>query len=202
MIIEDNLPNRITLFRILLIPIITLGLFLIKTPLIQSLSWENTLNWITAITFTIASLSDWMDGYIARNNKQVTMMGSFLDPIADKFLSVSTLVMLLYMERVHVLVVIILILREFYVTSLRLLISNEKLLIPSNTMGKYKTTFQYIGMALLIANDLLWIIPMDLLGTIFLYIATLLSCYSALTYSIGVIKKIKLRKIKKQSLKK
>ena len=183
----DNLPNRITMFRIVLIPIILLSLYLNSTSPIKS------LNYVAAWTFVLASISDFFDGYFARKRKLVTVFGSFLDPIADKFLVISSLIMLLALHRIHVLVVLILVMRELYITALRLLAVEKGLVVPVGTLGKWKTATQMIGIPLLMANDIPFGLNMPFLGEILLYIATIFSLYSALEYSIGFLKKIKKR---------
>ena len=196
----DNLPNRLTMFRVILIPIILLSLFFN----ISENSWahEHTklLNYIAAWTFVIASITDFFDGHIARKNNLVTVFGSFLDPIADKFLVISSLIMLLALGRVHVLIVLILVLREMYITALRLLAMEKGLNVPVGTLGKWKTATQMIGVPFLMANDLPWGLNMPLIGTIAIYLASLFSLYSALEYSVGFIKKI--QKQRKENRKK
>lgn len=196
----DNLPNRLTILRVFLIPIILLSLFftLAKYPWAQSNI--KLLNYIAAWTFVAASITDFFDGYIARKKNIVTVFGSFLDPIADKFLVISSLIMLLALGRIHVLIVLILVLREMYITALRLLAMEKGLSVPVGTLGKWKTATQMVGVPLLMANDLPWGLNMYLIGTIAIYLASIFSVYSALEYSLGLTRKIqKLRKeIKKK----
>ena len=193
----DNLPNRITLFRIVLIPIILLSLYFNNTSPIKS------LNYVAAWTFVAASISDFFDGYFARKRKLVTVFGSFLDPIADKFLVISSLIMLLALNRIHVLVVLILVMREMYITALRLLAMEKGLSVPVGTLGKWKTATQMVGIPFLMANDFPFGLNMPFIGTILLYLATVFSLYSALEYSLGFLKKIKNRiKEKKETKRK
>jgi CDP-diacylglycerol--glycerol-3-phosphate 3-phosphatidyltransferase len=189
----DNLPNRITMFRIVLIPIILLSLYFNTSSPIK------TLNYIAAWTFVIASISDFFDGYYARKRKLVTVFGSFLDPIADKFLVISSLIMLLALNRIHVLVVLILVMREMYITALRLLAMEKGLTVPVGTLGKWKTATQMVGIPFLMANDQPFGINMPLIGNLLLYLATIFSLYSALEYSLGFLKKIKKRKKEKRN---
>jgi CDP-diacylglycerol--glycerol-3-phosphate 3-phosphatidyltransferase len=194
----DNLPNRLTMFRIILIPIILLSLFFNLSNHPWVISHIKLLNYIAAWTFVAASITDFLDGYIARKKNIVTIFGSFLDPIADKFLVISSLIMLLALGRVHVLIVLILVLREMYITALRLLAMEKGLSVPVGTLGKWKTATQMVGVPLLMANDKPWGLDMPLLGTIAIYLASLFSVYSALEYSLGLLKKIqKLRKEKR-----
>ncbi|MGZ3789924.1 MAG: CDP-diacylglycerol--glycerol-3-phosphate 3-phosphatidyltransferase [Bacteriovorax sp.] len=191
----DNLPNRLTMLRVVLIPIILLSLFFNLSNHPWVIAHIKILNYTAAWTFVAASITDFFDGYIARKKNIVTVFGSFLDPIADKFLVISSLIMLLALGRVHVLIVLVLVLREMYITALRLLAMEKGLSVPVGTLGKWKTATQMVGIPLLMANDRPWGIDMVLLGTIAIYLASLFSVYSALEYSLGLIRKIqKLRR--------
>jgi CDP-diacylglycerol--glycerol-3-phosphate 3-phosphatidyltransferase len=195
----DNLPNRLTMFRVVLIPIIITSLFLTTIEAGPFKDHIKLLNYIAAWTFVAASITDFFDGFIARRRNIVTVFGSFLDPIADKFLVISSLIMLLAVQRVHVLVVIILVLREMYITALRLLAIEKGLSVPVGTLGKWKTATQMIGVPFLMANDIPFGINMPLLGNIAISLASIFSLYSALEYSLSFIKKIqKIRKEKKR----
>lgn len=196
----DNVPNRLTMFRVILIPIIIFSLFATVSNWPWAQNHTNLLNYLAAWTFVAAAITDFFDGYIARKKNIVTVFGSFLDPIADKFLVISSLIMLQALNRVNVLVVLILVLREMYITALRLLAMEKGISVPVGTLGKWKTATQMVGIPLLMANDIPWGIDMPLLGTIGIYLASLFSVYSALEYSVGLIKKIK--KIRREKKKK
>lgn len=194
----DNLPNRLTMFRVILIPIIVFSMFSVLEGFEWAKNHTKLLNYVAAWTFVAASITDFLDGFIARKKNIVTIFGSFLDPIADKFLVISALIMLLSLERINVLVVVILVLREMYITALRLLAMEKGISVPVGTLGKWKTATQMVGIPLLMAYDIPWGIDMPLIGTIAIYLASVFSLYSALEYSIGLIKKIqKIRKEKK-----
>ncbi len=187
----DNIPNRLTLFRIALVPVlmICLGAGLFENTISDPL--REPLEWISAIIFVVASITDFFDGYIARKRKIVTVFGSFLDPIADKFLVVASLILLLGLGRIHTILVIILILREMYMTSLRLLATERGYKVPVNSLGKWKTATQMVAIPLLmIYNDVLGI-PFVLLGNILIYIAAFLSMYSAFVYTMGLAKRFR-----------
>ena len=197
----DNLPNRLTLFRIILIPVIITSLFLC------SLNWEwaqaqqKLLGYLAAWTFVLASVTDYFDGHIARKKNIVTVFGSFLDPIADKFLVVSSLILLQNLERIPAFIVVILVLREMYITSLRLLATERGLSIPVGNLGKLKTTFQMVALPFLMAWDSPWGIPMVPIGTVLIYLASIISLYSAFEYSLGLIRKIKIARQEKREKK-
>lgn len=186
----DNLPNRLTLFRIILIPIILLSLFMQTTQWPWFAHHPFFLNYMAAWTFVAASITDYFDGYFARKMKIVTIFGSFLDPIADKFLVISSLIMLLFLHRIHVLIVLILVLREMYITALRLLAMEKGFTVPVGTLGKWKTATQMVGIPLLMAYDSPFGINMPFIGTLAIYLASLFSLYSALEYSFHFLKKI------------
>lgn len=190
----DNLPNRLTIFRMLLIPIIVASLIFHKVEWEWTIPLRKNLGYMAGWTFVLASITDFFDGHIARKRGIVTVFGSFLDPIADKFLVVSSLILLGELNRIPSVVVLILVLREMYITSLRLLASERGLAIPVGKLGKWKTATQMVGIPLLMAYDKPWGIPMPLLGTICIYLASLFSLYSALEYSLGLVKKIKAKK--------
>ena len=197
----NNLPNSLSLLRIALIPLIIIPLLLEKMRWPSIEPWHGYLSWIACLVFILASITDFVDGYLARTKKQCTKLGSFLDPIADKFLVISSLVMLLHLQRADTVAVIILILREFYITSLRLFASNARVLVPVNSLGKWKTTSQFMGITLLIGNGTPWGFPMAFYGTLCLYLAITLSLYSAVLYSTKLVKKLKnktRKKIKKK----
>jgi CDP-diacylglycerol--glycerol-3-phosphate 3-phosphatidyltransferase len=196
----DNLPNRLTLFRVLLIPVVIACLYATTWPLSSTLT--KALCYIAAWTFVAASITDFFDGHIARKRKIVTVLGSFLDPIADKFLVVSSLIMLLGIGRVPAVMVIVLVLREMYITALRLLAGERGIQVPVSTLGKWKTTFQMIGIPFLMAYDRPWGIPMPEIGLGFLWVATLFSVYSAFEYSLGLIGKFKLARARARAQKK
>ena len=197
----NNLPNRLTIFRIFLIPFV-LGFLHLSQSNISIFKISNTdFGWAAAWIFTIASITDFFDGYIARKRNIVTVLGSFLDPIADKFLTVSTLIMLGSINRIHVFIVIILVLREMYMTSLRLLAMNEGFSVPVNSLGKWKTALMMIGIPFLMAYEswsLIPEIPFHLPGQFFIYISGVISIWSAVTYTFNMIKKLKQNRMNKK----
>ncbi|MFZ8933130.1 MAG: CDP-diacylglycerol--glycerol-3-phosphate 3-phosphatidyltransferase [Bacteriovoracaceae bacterium] len=192
----DNLPNRLTMFRVLLIPIIIGTLSLIQTEWQWAQQNKILLGYIAGRTCVVASITDFFDGWIARRRGIVTLFGSFLDPIADKFLVVSSLILLQALDRVHVLIVIVLVLREIYITALRLLAYERELIIPVSKLAKWKTALQLVAIPMLMPDDIPWGIPMTLIGQILISICTLLSVYSALEYSYNLIKRMKHKRIK------
>lgn len=194
----DNLPNRLTIFRIILIPIVLLLLYFSSDRSNLFTNSQSILGWTAGWIFALASITDFFDGYIARKKNIVTVFGSFLDPIADKFLTVSCLIMLQSLGRIPAIVVIVLVLREMYMTSLRLLASTEGVTVPVNDIGKWKTATQMVGIPLLMANENWLSIPFPLLGIVLIYIACFLSLWSAIHYTYNMIQKLKLKRQNKK----
>ena len=152
------------------------------------------LGYIAAWTFVVAGITDFLDGFIARRRQTITAFGSFLDPIADKFLVISSLIMLSSLERVHILVTILLVLREVYIISLRLLAREGGMRVPVGQSGKWKTALQMVAIPLLMAADTIEGVSMLLIGNILIYGTTILSVYSAFRYSFDLVKKIKAKR--------
>jgi CDP-diacylglycerol--glycerol-3-phosphate 3-phosphatidyltransferase len=158
-----NLPNLITLIRILLIPIFVI-LFVTPTP-------DRSLS--AAVIFVIAALSDLLDGYVARRTGQVTKLGKLLDPIADKLLVLSALILLVNVDRVSALVAILVIAREVAVTGVRAIAAGEGMIIAAETTGKYKMALQVVAITLLIleGTDLADLGNLHLAGIVTLYLS-------------------------------
>lgn len=170
-----NAPNLLTLARIVLVPAVVACLFL-KTP---------TGDLVSAVLFGIAAATDWFDGYLARKQNLVTIYGKLMDPLADKFLVVSSLCMLQYLDRIHPVVVIVLICREMAITGLRALASSEGLIISASDSAKWKTATQMVGIPFLIAQDALFGIPLTGLGRWLIWISLGISLWSANSYIFG-----------------
>lgn len=183
-----NLPNILTFFRILLIPVVALFIF-----------FGDPVSCIIAVLlFGAASFTDWLDGYIARRQNLVSMTGKFLDPLADKLLVMTALVMLVPLGRLPAWIVIIIIARELSVTGLRALAAGEGMIIEAGGGGKLKTAFQMTGLLGLIAhftyqiNYFGWEIAVNfhLLGFWLLVISVFFSLWSGWLYFYDFLKAI------------
>lgn len=194
----DNLPNRLTFFRMLMIPVVVLALYFTEDTPRWIEPYHQWLGHIACWVFVVASFTDFLDGYIARKRNIVTVFGSFIDPIADKFLVVSALIMLMGLDRVHPIVVIILVLREMYMTSLRLLAMSEGVDVPVSEMGKWKTGTQMVATPMLMIYDDFFGLDLPIIGTALIYVAALLSLWSALKYSLNMIKKLQEKRLEKK----
>lgn len=130
-----NLPNMLTMARILVIPLVLVFVY-----------FESRVNsFIAAALFAAASITDFFDGWLARHRGQITVLGKFLDPLADKLITMSTLVMLVPLGRIPAWVVVLLLARELSITGLRSIASTEGMVIAAGQQGKWKTAFQLIG---------------------------------------------------------
>lgn len=138
-----NLPNKLTILRVIMIP------FFLVALLVESIPYGN---WIAVSIFIIASLTDTLDGQIARKYNLVTNFGKFMDPIADKLLVCSALIALIELDRISAWVVIIIIGREFIVNGFRLVASDNGVVIAAGWWGKIKTVVQMIMIIVLICN--------------------------------------------------
>lgn len=166
---KENIPNLLTLLRIVLIPI-----FLVLTSL-------NGTNWhiLAAIIFAIASLTDFLDGYLARKWKVVTNFGKFADPLADKILVMSAFIMLVGLDLAPAWVSALIICRELAVTGLRLLLlETGGEVLAAALPGKIKTTTQMLAVILLLCH-------LTMLGQIMLYISLFFTIYSGYDYFKG-----------------
>lgn len=139
-----NLPNKLTMFRVVLIPFFVV--FLLMQDQFASFKW------IALGIFILASLTDLLDGKIARKYNLVTNFGKFMDPLADKLLVCSAMICLIELEQIPSWVVTIIIGREFVISGFRLIASDNGVVIAASYWGKFKTTFQMIMVILMIAN--------------------------------------------------
>jgi CDP-diacylglycerol--glycerol-3-phosphate 3-phosphatidyltransferase len=169
-----NVPNMLSISRILSVPVFIV-LMLEPTPA-RALA--------AGIVFSLASATDWLDGYLARKWGQVTKMGKLLDPIADKILIMSALVTLVEIrsEIVHAWIAIVIIGREFAVTGLRAIASSEGIIIPAESVGKYKVGAQITAVLSLLLDYYLPNERLRDLGAAALWVAMILAVYSAVRY--------------------
>ena len=169
-----NLPNTLTFLRILLVPVY-IGLF--STPTAVRSIWA-------AAIFGLAALTDWLDGYIARRRGEVTKIGRLFDPIADKFLVISGLVLLVQFQRIAAWLAIALIVRDLAVTGIRFVSASRGIIIAAGTLGKYKVILQIIGVIILTLEGAVTMSTLNLhfLGTLTLQVALIFSLISGGQY--------------------
>lgn len=169
-----NLPNKLTIFRIILIPFFV---FFLLAPY-----FEGYGNYIAVAIFIVASLTDLLDGKIARKYNLVTNFGKFMDPLADKLLVCSAMICLIELDSIPSWVVIIIISREFIISGFRLVASDNGVVIAASYWGKFKTTFQMLMVIVLILN--IKTPFFNYLGIILIVIATALTIISLIDYII------------------
>ncbi|MCR3957024.1 MAG: CDP-diacylglycerol--glycerol-3-phosphate 3-phosphatidyltransferase [Gudongella sp.] len=180
-----NLANRITLFRVFLVPIFVVS-FIIESP---------GTTYISAAIFVFASLTDTLDGYIARSRNLVTNFGKFVDPLADKVLTSAALILLVGTGVIPSWVVIIIITREFTISGFRIIAASEGVTIAASPWGKLKTISQLIAIVLLLLGNYPFSylsIPMD---QIMLYIALILTVISGIDYIVRNIGTLNMKDI-------
>ena len=166
-----NLPNKLTIFRVILIP------FFVVLLLFDITAFDK---WIALAIFIIASLTDFLDGHIARKYNLVTNFGKFLDPLADKLLVCSAMICLVELARIPAWVVIIIIAREFIISGFRLVASDNGVVIAASYWGKFKTVFQMIMICLMIAD----LPSLALVTQIVMWVALVLTVVSLVDYLI------------------
>ena len=165
-----NLPNKLTVVRMVLVPFFVAALLLSKT--------NDSLKWVALALFVIASLTDFADGYIARKYNLITNFGKFMDPLADKILTISGMICLIELGRIPSWIVVIIVAREFIISGFRLVAAENGVVIAANYWGKFKTTFQMIMIILMIMN----IPQLQIVTDIVMWIALALTLISLWTY--------------------
>ncbi|WP_053366234.1 CDP-diacylglycerol--glycerol-3-phosphate 3-phosphatidyltransferase [Bacillus sp. FJAT-27245] len=179
-----NVPNKITISRILLIPlfmIIVLAPFDWGTVSLLGATMPVT-HLVGALLFIVAAATDWVDGYYARKHKLVTNMGKFLDPLADKLLVSAALIVLVELQFAPSWIVILIISREFAVTGLRLLLVEGGEVVAANNLGKIKTWAQIVAISALLLHNIIFemvSIPFD---DIALWVALFFTLWSGWDY--------------------
>jgi CDP-diacylglycerol--glycerol-3-phosphate 3-phosphatidyltransferase len=179
-----NVPNLLTLGRIAAIPVL-IWLLLYDTPLSC---------FGAAAVFGLAAITDFLDGYLARRQNIVTVLGKFLDPLADKLIVMAALIMLIPLQRVPAWAVFVILAREQIVTGLRSIASSQGVVIDACNLGKYKTITQMIAIiALLLHYDYYWLfgirqpwlqVSMHQVGLFYFYLALILTVWSGIHYLV------------------
>ena len=167
-----NLPNKLTVLRVIMVPFFV---FFMLTDVGGAAN-----KWIALVLFIVASLTDMLDGKIARKYNLITDFGKFMDPLADKLLVCSAMIALIEMNRIPSWVVIIIIAREFIISGFRLIASDNGVVIAASYWGKFKTTFQMVMICLMIAN----FPQLQILTDIIMWIALILTVVSLIDYLV------------------
>lgn len=166
-----NLPNKLTILRVILIPFFVVFMLFDITGAADK--------WIALVIFCVASLTDMLDGKIARKYNLVTNFGKFMDPLADKLLVCTALICLTSMNRLNVIVVLVIIAREFIIIGFRLVASDNGIVIAASYWGKFKTVSQ-MALIIVLIMDLggVW----NVVGTVLTWVALLLTIVSLIDY--------------------
>ena len=175
-----NLSNKLTLFRIGAIPLVALLLLFFPGR------WTS---FAAAVIFLLAAISDGLDGYLARRRNTVSNVGKLLDPLADKLLVCTALILLIPLGRVEAWMVAVIIGREMAVTTLRGLAGAEGVVIAANRLGKFKNLAQLSATNILILHYDYFFLKIHLLGTILIWIALVLTIWSGVHYFAHYLKK-------------
>ncbi len=177
-----NLPNILTLARVAAVPVV----------MVLMLSGSRSSGMWAAFIFTIAAITDFVDGWLARKWQVVTVLGKFLDPLADKLIVMVALIMLIPLDRVPAWAVFLILAREMVVTGLRSIASSEGIVIDASELGKYKTIYQMVAIpGLMLHYDFYWFFGVEWsifhvnahnFGIFFFYIAFVLTLWSGIDY--------------------
>lgn len=177
-----NLPNILTLARVAAVPVV----------MVLMLSGSRSSGMWAAFIFTIAAITDFVDGWLARKWQVVTVLGKFLDPLADKLIVMAALIMLIPLDRVPAWAVFLILAREMVVTGLRSIASSEGIVIDASELGKYKTIYQMVAIpGLMLHYDFYWFFGVEWsifhvnahnFGIFFFYIAFVLTLWSGIDY--------------------
>jgi CDP-diacylglycerol--glycerol-3-phosphate 3-phosphatidyltransferase len=170
-----NVPNVLTMLRIVAVPVIVVAL-LDETPHGDALA---------AAVFTLAAVTDGLDGYIARRREQITTFGKLMDPLADKLLIVAALIALVSLDRVAAWIAMVIIARELAVTGLRSLAAEKGVVIAASWLGKVKTALQVAAIIALIVWD-----PAPLAVELLVYLAVAVTVISGADYFFGLRRRI------------
>ena len=169
-----NLPNKLTTMRVILIPFFV---FFLLSPYFPAYG-----NYIAVAIFIVASLTDMLDGKIARKYNLVTNFGKFMDPLADKLLVCSAMICLIETGQLAAWIVIVIIAREFIISGFRLVASDNGVVIAASYWGKFKTTFQMLMVIVLILD--IQMPFFQILGTVLTYVALILTVVSLIDYIV------------------
>jgi CDP-diacylglycerol--glycerol-3-phosphate 3-phosphatidyltransferase len=167
-----NLPNSLTLFRVACIPVLVLLLFF---P-------HKVTSFLAAVVFGLASLSDLLDGFLARRQQLVTNFGKFLDPLADKLVVSAALIMLIPLGRAPAWMVVVIVGRELAITGLRSMAVSEGKVISADELGKKKMVFQIVAILGLLLHYEYFGINFHAIGMFFLWLAVALTLWSGFNY--------------------
>lgn len=184
-----NLPNKLTTIRLVSVPLFVIIYLIpyqslgISMPTFDILSTQlSLLDIVLFVIFALSALTDYLDGYLARKNDLVTTFGKFIDPIADKLIVNTALLLLASSNHITIVIPIIMIARDTIVDAIRLVASQKNVVLAASLLGKAKTMTQMLAIAILLLNNVIFSavgIPMD---QIMIWLATMISVISGIDY--------------------
>ncbi len=188
-----SLPNLLTAIRLILIPFLALCLHYDTEQLALAKDWtfRYTPGKMATLIIIVAGITDLLDGYYARKYRMESLIGRFLDPLADKLLLLVGLIMLLKLDRIDEWLVIALLSREMFITGLRAIAIGEGLVISARDLGKWKLVFQLVGLGFLTWYGTVFGIPAYQVGLVIMYIALFISLFSGYKYVVEFISELK-----------
>lgn len=184
-----NLPNSITFGRLLVAPVLLVLILLLKYPS-EGSALARTLSFVTAILFAAAMTTDVLDGYLARRYNITSTFGKFLDPLADKLLFLTAMIMMIPLGRIPAWIVAVFFVREVTITALRGIAVEEGIVIEASHWGKYKSAFVSSATVGLLLHYPFFAIQWRMIGWLFLVPAFLMSIGSGLHYTIKFFKEL------------
>lgn len=179
-----NIPNRLTIIRILLVPVVV-AVYLCMDPTIGVIDEASGLalrDVIAFVIFAVASITDFFDGMLARKNNWITSFGKFSDPIADKMLVNTVLILMVYFHQANVIAVLLMIARDLIVDGLRMSAANSGEVVSAGIFGKLKTVLQMFALVFLLLKDWPFVYMGICMDQILLWAATVASLYSGWIY--------------------
>ena len=185
-----NLPNKLTMARIIMVPIVVIVYLCIPTTIgvIDTKSGLAVRDILTFLIFAAASITDLLDGRIARKNNLITSFGKFADPIADKLLVNTLLIMMAATGQANLIAVLLMTARDLIVDGLRMVASQHGRVVSAGIYGKCKTVLQMIALCVLLLRNWPFALIGIPMGTILLWLATLMSLYSGYIYFVKLKK--------------
>jgi CDP-diacylglycerol--glycerol-3-phosphate 3-phosphatidyltransferase len=184
-----NLPNSITFGRLLVAPVLLVLILLLKYPAVNS-GLSRTLSFVSAIVFAAAMATDMLDGYLARRYNITSTFGKFLDPLADKLLFITAMIMMIPLGRIPAWIVAVFFVREVTITALRGIAVEEGIVIDASHWGKYKSAFVSTATVGLLLHYSFFGINWRMIGWLFLVPAFLMSIGSGFHYTIKFFKEL------------
>ncbi|MCL4558623.1 MAG: CDP-diacylglycerol--glycerol-3-phosphate 3-phosphatidyltransferase [Deltaproteobacteria bacterium] len=186
-----TLPNLLSISRVFLIPFMIVLFEVIRYTARSHTVRLEWLSFLAAVVFGIGGLTDFFDGYFARKYRGITNLGKLLDPIADKLLIATTMIMLVSINRLHAWIVVLIIGREIAVTGLRAVSASGGLIIPASLEGKYKTNFQIAAVVGLLIHYTHFGVDFQRVGMLFIWIALFVTMWSGANYFVNFSKTLK-----------